>query len=160
MMVSTFMTQPTLAYPYQGASEQAIKSIETALRSKADTDTCTHLCPMQCRCRDTQRIRFAKRKDFARRDGWRRPAHPSDPPTRQGRPVIRRSGAGAARLAARQQPQPQRIQPDEALGILLVVGAGIVLEGDMRLGIEALRRLPADDGRRALVELHADGARS
>ena len=62
-------------------------------------------------------------------------------------------------VAPRQQPQPQRVELDEALGVVLVVGAGIVLEGDDLLGIEAVGRLAADDMDAALVELEPDRAR-
>jgi hypothetical protein len=59
---------------------------------------------------------------------------------------------------ARQQLQPQRVQLDEALRVLLVVGAGVFLEGDMRLGIERVVGPAGDGAGGALVELHADGA--
>src|SRR5713101_5676930 len=56
--------------------------------------------------------------------------------------------------APRGEAQAQRIQPDEALGIALVVDR-VFLEGDMAEAVEAFGRLPADDAGRALVELEA-----
>src|SRR5512135_3185283 len=58
------------------------------------------------------------------------------------------------RLAAlpRRQPQAQRVELDEAFGVALVVDR-ILLEGDVRLAVEAVGRLPADDACRAFVEL-------
>src|SRR3546814_560147 len=58
----------------------------------------------------------------------------------------------------REQFQAQSVELDEARRILLVIGAGVVLEGDMALAVEAERRLAADDAGVALVKLEADGA--
>src|SRR5260221_1965922 len=55
-----------------------------------------------------------------------------------------------------QQTQAQGIQLNEAGRIALVIGAGIFFESDMLQRIEALRRLAADHGDIALVELQAD----
>jgi hypothetical protein len=41
-------------------------------------------------------------------------------------------------IALGQQPQTQRVEFDETFGVLLVIGAGVVLEGDVALGIEAV----------------------
>src|SRR5512143_2860114 len=51
------------------------------------------------------------------------------------------------------QAQAQRIQLDEAFGVALVVGPLVVLEGNRLHRVERLRRLAADHGRVALVEL-------
>src|SRR5579885_1127320 len=56
-----------------------------------------------------------------------------------------------------QQPQAQRVQLDEALGVALVVDF-VLLEGDMGEAVEGLRRLAADDAHAALVELEPDRA--
>src|SRR5262249_18497084 len=72
--------------------------------------------------------------------------------TRYGCKAVRRSGLGSA-LAERPQAQPQRVQLDEALGVALVVGALIFFEGHMLHGVERLRRLAANNGSVALVEL-------
>src|SRR6516162_4977853 len=48
-------------------------------------------------------------------------------------------------LAHRTQPQSQRVQLDETLGIPLIIGALVVLEGDRLHGIERPRRLAAND---------------
>src|SRR3546814_15456365 len=58
----------------------------------------------------------------------------------------------------REQFQAQSVELDEARRILLVIGAGVVLEGDMALAVEAERRLAADDAGVALVKLEAAGA--
>src|SRR3546814_3291138 len=58
----------------------------------------------------------------------------------------------------REQFQAQSVELDEARRNLLVIGAGVVLEGDMALAVEAERRLAADDAGVALVKLEADGA--
>ena len=52
-----------------------------------------------------------------------------------------------------ERAQPQRVEPDEALGVLLVVGALVVLEGDERRRIERVRALAAGHHHVALVEL-------
>src|ERR1051325_11721559 len=52
-----------------------------------------------------------------------------------------------------QRPQPQSVQPDEAFGILLIVGALVILEGDQGRGIERLFALAAGHQDVALVEL-------
>src|SRR5829696_5749155 len=52
------------------------------------------------------------------------------------------------------QPQPQRVQLDEALGVELVVGALVLLERHHLHRIEAVRALAADAGHVALVQLH------
>ena len=43
-------------------------------------------------------------------------------------------------VALGEQLEPQRIQFDEARGILLVIGAGIILEGDVAFAVQAVRR--------------------
>src|SRR3546814_4671933 len=55
-------------------------------------------------------------------------------------------------------PQPQRVEADEAGGVALVVAARPFLEGDEILVIERQRTLPADHRGVALVKLHSDGA--
>src|SRR5471030_605488 len=69
-----------------------------------------------------------------------------------------RSSFGAA-LSDCPQPQPQRIQLDESLGIALIVRALVFLEGDVLHGIERLGRLAADHRGVALVELEPHRAR-
>src|SRR5262249_25641558 len=59
---------------------------------------------------------------------------------------------------ALEQAQAERVELDEALGVALVVGAGVLLEGDVREAVEGVRRLAPDDARRALVELEPHGA--
>ena len=60
------------------------------------------------------------------------------------------SGAGSApAVAGPEQAQAQRVELDEARGVLLVVGAGVLLEGDVALGVERLRRAR---GRRRVAE--------
>src|SRR4051812_43762829 len=61
-------------------------------------------------------------------------------------------------LSHRPQPQPQRVELDEALGVALIVGALIVLEGDVLHRVERARRPAADHRRIALVELQPDRA--
>src|SRR5579862_519251 len=55
------------------------------------------------------------------------------------------------------QAQPERVQFDEALGVALVVDL-ILLEGDVREAVEALRRFAPDHAGKALVELEPHGA--
>src|SRR5580700_3802016 len=55
------------------------------------------------------------------------------------------------------EPQPERIELDEALGVALVVDL-VLLEGDVCEAIEALRRFAPDHAGEALVELEAHGA--
>src|SRR3546814_20956551 len=55
-------------------------------------------------------------------------------------------------------PQPQRVEADEAGGVALVVAARPFLEGDEILVIERQWTLPADPRGVALVQLHSDGA--
>ena len=50
------------------------------------------------------------------------------------------------------QPQAQRLEADKALGVLLVVDL-VFLEGDVRLAVEAVWRLPSNHPRRPLVKL-------
>src|SRR3990170_5862138 len=64
--------------------------------------------------------------------------------------------AASSSLPLAQQPQAQRVELDEAFGVLLVVGAFIVLEGDDLVGVERFRALPADDHDIALIELEHD----
>ena len=53
-------------------------------------------------------------------------------------------------------PEPEGVEPDEAGGVLLVICAAVVLEGDEGVGIEGFGALaPGDDGI-ALVELQAN----
>src|SRR5580698_219372 len=61
-------------------------------------------------------------------------------------------------LAHRQCAQPQRIELDEALGVLLVIGALVVLECDQAFAIERIRRLPPHQDGVALVELETHRA--
>src|SRR5207237_6769167 len=49
--------------------------------------------------------------------------------------------------------QSQRVEPDEALGVLLVVGALVVLEGHKRGGIQRFHAFAAGHQHVALVEL-------
>ena len=73
-------------------------------------------------------------------------------------PSVRPShGSQLLRIPAlAEQPQAERVQLDEAGRVLLVVGAGVVLEGDDLVGIERFRARPADDDDIALVELERD----
>src|SRR5438445_3696374 len=57
----------------------------------------------------------------------------------------------------RGEAQAQRVEPDEAVGVALVVDL-VFLEGDMGQAIEAVGRLPPDDPGQPLVELEADAA--
>src|ERR1700680_856082 len=79
-------------------------------------------------------------------------------PRRAGRrapgPLDSRAGA----VAGGKCPEAQRIQPDEAGGVLLVVGATVVLEGDQGVRIKGLRASAAGDDDVALVKLEPDGA--
>jgi hypothetical protein len=50
------------------------------------------------------------------------------------------------------EAQAQRVEPDKAFGVALVVDR-VFLEGDVTEAVEALRRPPADEVGRALVEL-------
>ena len=68
----------------------------------------------------------------------------------------RRIAVSPLALARRERAQPQRVEADEALGVLLVVGAAIVLEGHQRVRIERFRRFAAGDDDVALVELQPD----
>ena len=52
-----------------------------------------------------------------------------------------------------EQFEPQRVELDETLSIVLVVGSGIVFKRDMRLRIERMRRFASDDTGQTLVEL-------
>src|SRR5262245_64344775 len=58
--------------------------------------------------------------------------------------------------APAEQAQAERVELDEALGVLLVVSAGIVLERDHLVRVERFRARPADDDDIALVELERD----
>src|ERR1700732_2088886 len=60
-------------------------------------------------------------------------------------------------VALRREAQAQRLQANEALGVALVVDL-VLLEGDVRQAVEAVRRLPTDDPRQPLVELQPDPA--
>src|SRR4051812_15696473 len=79
-----------------------------------------------------------------------------------GRQYIGSNGRCASDLrlppSALQQTQAQRVELDEPRGVALVVGAGIVLEGDVLLAVEALLGLAADHRRIALIELQAHHA--
>src|SRR5260221_14462875 len=65
----------------------------------------------------------------------------------------------SVRLFARRlgEPEAQRVELDEALGVALVVDH-VLLEGDMGEAVERLRRLAADDPDMALIELEAHRA--
>ena len=56
-------------------------------------------------------------------------------------------------IAHGDQFQAQGVQFDKACGILLVVGAGVVFEGDMRLGIQRMIGPARDRAGEAFVEL-------
>src|SRR5207253_3797 len=64
------------------------------------------------------------------------------------------TAALAPPVPLRQRPQPQRVQPDEARRIAVVVAALPFLEGDEVLVVERKRALAANDEGIALVELH------
>ena len=86
-----------------------------------------------------------------------RPAFPTtgaDRVAREGR----REGSSA--VAPAQQPQPQRVELDEARRVALVVGAGVVLEGHDLLRIERVGRLAADDDGRRPCRASAGRCRS
>src|SRR5258705_3297073 len=51
-----------------------------------------------------------------------------------------------------QRPKAQRVEADKTFGVLLVVGALVVLEGDERRGVERLRAFAAGDDDIAFVE--------
>src|ERR1700677_3124950 len=59
----------------------------------------------------------------------------------------------------RQGPQAQRVQLDEAGGVLVVVGDGALLEGDEVLVVQRVRTVAADHMNAALVELEPHPAR-
>src|ERR1043165_46662 len=59
---------------------------------------------------------------------------------------------------AGRDPHPQRVQPDEARGVGLIVGAFVVLEGGDRRVEQRFLRRAAGDQHRALVELDAHRA--
>src|SRR6476661_10943159 len=65
------------------------------------------------------------------------------------------SMASPLAVAHGERAQAQGVETDEAFGILLVVGALVVLEGDERRGIERLGAVAAGDDDVALVELEA-----
>src|SRR3546814_7811722 len=67
-------------------------------------------------------------------------------------------GRASAPAALVEEAQAQGVQFDEAFGIALVVGAGVVLEGHHFFAVEALRRLAAHHIDRPLVELEAPRA--
>src|SRR5439155_12112375 len=57
----------------------------------------------------------------------------------------------------RGEAQAQCVEPDEAVGVALVVDL-VFLEGDVGQAVEAVRRLPPDNPRQPLIELEADPA--
>src|ERR1700730_18677868 len=63
-------------------------------------------------------------------------------------------GVASRVFPPRGETQAQRIEPDEALGVALVVDR-VLLKGDVAEAVEALRRPPADNPGRSLVELEA-----
>src|SRR6185436_3458403 len=84
-----------------------------------------------------------------------------EPSLRAVAPVVSRDSPGL-RLPPRplrRDPEAQRVEPDEAGGVALVVAARAFLEGHEVLVVERQRAPPADDGRIALVqfELHDSG---
>src|SRR3569833_3092671 len=73
---------------------------------------------------------------------------------RMASPFIAAASAARERIPPlAERPQPQLVEPDEAFGVLLVVGALVVLEGDERRGVERGRARPAGDDNVALVQL-------
>src|SRR5262249_4982051 len=56
------------------------------------------------------------------------------------------------RIAPSGETQSQRVEPDKAVGLALVVDS-VLLKSDVAEAVEALRRTAADDTGRALVEL-------
>src|SRR5690606_18750597 len=70
----------------------------------------------------------------------------------------RRRSALHPRVPCRDQPQPESVQPDEAFGVLLVIGARVLLEGHVLFAVERMVRPTRDRGGAALVELHPHGA--
>src|SRR3546814_8800859 len=50
-------------------------------------------------------------------------------------------------IAPRAQLHAQSIELDEARRILLVIGAGVILEGHVAFAVQAVGRLAADDSR-------------
>src|ERR1043166_7450738 len=57
------------------------------------------------------------------------------------------------------QPQPQRLQLYEALGVVLVVGSGVVLECNDAFAVEGVWRLAPCDDDVSFVELETDVTR-
>src|SRR3546814_13779839 len=55
-------------------------------------------------------------------------------------------------IAPREQLQAQSIELDEARRILLVIGAGVILEGHVAFAVQAVRRLAAEIGRASCRE--------
>src|SRR3569623_167763 len=73
---------------------------------------------------------------------------------RMASPFIAAASAALERIPPlAERPQPQRVEPDEAFGVLLVVGALVVLEGDQRRGVERRGARAAGHDHVALVEL-------
>src|SRR6516164_1936630 len=60
--------------------------------------------------------------------------------------------AGSTAITPCREAQAQRVEPDKAVGVALVVDR-VLLEGDVAEAVEALGRPPADDADQALVEL-------
>src|SRR5680860_191659 len=79
-------------------------------------------------------------------------------PNRSRRLVSGQLMCAATPLAAAsaEQAQTERVELDEAFGVLLVVSAFVVLEGDDLAGIERLVARPPDDDDIALVEFEYD----
>src|SRR5690606_38444237 len=63
---------------------------------------------------------------------------------------------GLAAVARAEGAQAKRVEPDEALSILLVVGAAVVLEGDEVVAVKRLQRTASGHDDVALVELQPD----
>src|ERR671913_1224694 len=74
------------------------------------------------------------------------------------RPVAEGAAWRSSAVAPSEQPQPKRVELNEALGIPLVIGAGIVLERHHLLTVKAVPRLAAGDMHATLVKLQPDGA--
>src|SRR5260370_1449780 len=55
-------------------------------------------------------------------------------------------------IALGERPQPQRVELDEAAGVVVVVGDGAFLEGDEVLVVERIGAVAADQDHIALVE--------
>src|SRR6185369_83598 len=91
---------------------------------------------------------------------------PADTPVEKGGRAVENSptatslvAMGRSAVPLGQQPQPERVELDESRRILLVVGAGVVLDGDVAFRVQRVGTLAPDHAGEAFVELEPDRAR-